>query len=119
MALAALPVPTFGPEIPTWLKPYPLNTCNASLTVRSLRVLVPPDYSYPHGTSQGLDQSSGEWSSGGWPNRHRSTKLMGNARSGHHRRSLANLIELMTLLHEREIGFKSLTEQIDTTTPGG
>ena len=34
-------------------------------------------------------------------------------------RSLANLIELMTLLNEREIGFKSLTEQIDTTTPGG
>jgi DNA invertase Pin-like site-specific DNA recombinase len=44
---------------------------------------------------------------------------MGNAQSGHHRRSLANLIELMTLLNERGIGFKSLTEQIDTTTPDG
>jgi|SRR5579872_6656646 len=34
-------------------------------------------------------------------------------------RSLANLIELMTLLDERKIGFRSLTEQIDTTTSGG
>lgn len=34
-------------------------------------------------------------------------------------RSLGNLIELMTLLNDRGIGFKSLTEQIDTTTPGG
>jgi DNA invertase Pin-like site-specific DNA recombinase len=44
---------------------------------------------------------------------------MGNAQSGHHRRSLANLIELMTVVDERGIGFKSLTEQIDTTTSGG
>jgi DNA invertase Pin-like site-specific DNA recombinase len=34
-------------------------------------------------------------------------------------RSLANLIELMTLLDDRKIGFHSLTEQIDTTTSGG
>ena len=34
-------------------------------------------------------------------------------------RSLANLIELMTLLAERGIGFRSLSEQIDTTTSGG
>jgi DNA invertase Pin-like site-specific DNA recombinase len=34
-------------------------------------------------------------------------------------RSLANLIELMTLLDERKVGFRSLTEQIDTTTSGG
>lgn len=34
-------------------------------------------------------------------------------------RSLTNLIELMTTLDEKEIGFKSLSEQIDTTTSGG
>jgi DNA invertase Pin-like site-specific DNA recombinase len=34
-------------------------------------------------------------------------------------RSLASLIELMTHLDSRGIGFKSLTEQIDTTTSGG
>ena len=34
-------------------------------------------------------------------------------------RSLTNLIELMTALDEKEIGFKSLSEQIDTTTSGG
>lgn len=34
-------------------------------------------------------------------------------------RSLTNLIELMTVLAEREVGFRSLTEQIDTTTSGG
>ena len=34
-------------------------------------------------------------------------------------RSLTNLIELMTALNEREIGFKSLSEQIDTTTSQG
>jgi DNA invertase Pin-like site-specific DNA recombinase len=34
-------------------------------------------------------------------------------------RSLASLIELMTQLDSRGIGFKSLTEQIDTTTSGG
>src|SRR5437868_2747961 len=34
-------------------------------------------------------------------------------------RSLASLIELMTQLDGRGIGFKSLTEQIDTTTSGG
>ncbi len=34
-------------------------------------------------------------------------------------RSLKMLIETLTLLSERGIGFKSLTEQIDTTTPGG
>ena len=34
-------------------------------------------------------------------------------------RSLQALIELLTQLHQREIGFRSLTEQIDTTTPGG
>jgi DNA invertase Pin-like site-specific DNA recombinase len=34
-------------------------------------------------------------------------------------RSLTNLIELMTVLQEQEIGFRSLTEQIDTTTSGG
>ena len=31
-------------------------------------------------------------------------------------RSLTNLIELMTVLEERGIGFRSLSEQIDTTT---
>src|SRR5215211_7740862 len=34
-------------------------------------------------------------------------------------RSLRNLIETVTELSQREIGFRSLTEQIDTTTPGG
>jgi len=34
-------------------------------------------------------------------------------------RSLKMLIETLTLLSERGIGFRSLTEQIDTTTPGG
>jgi DNA invertase Pin-like site-specific DNA recombinase len=34
-------------------------------------------------------------------------------------RSLRDLIATITLLEERGIGFKSLTEQIDTTTSGG
>lgn len=34
-------------------------------------------------------------------------------------RSLKHLIETVTKLHERRVGFKSLTEQIDTTTSGG
>jgi len=34
-------------------------------------------------------------------------------------RSLPHLIELLKSLNERTIGFMSLTEQIDTTTPGG
>ncbi|MDQ2785559.1 MAG: recombinase family protein [Chloroflexota bacterium] len=34
-------------------------------------------------------------------------------------RSLKYLIEVITRLHERGIGFRSLTEQIDTTTSGG
>ncbi len=34
-------------------------------------------------------------------------------------RSLRHLIEAITALHEREIGFKSITENIDTTTSGG
>ena len=34
-------------------------------------------------------------------------------------RSLTNLIELLNALAEREIGFRSLSEQIDTTTSGG
>jgi DNA invertase Pin-like site-specific DNA recombinase len=34
-------------------------------------------------------------------------------------RSLKHLIEVVAALAERGIGFRSLTEQIDTTTPGG
>jgi DNA invertase Pin-like site-specific DNA recombinase len=34
-------------------------------------------------------------------------------------RSLKHLIETVTALAERDVGFKSLTEQIDTTTSGG
>jgi DNA invertase Pin-like site-specific DNA recombinase len=34
-------------------------------------------------------------------------------------RSLKHLIETITTLHERQIGFKSITENIDTTTSGG
>jgi DNA invertase Pin-like site-specific DNA recombinase len=34
-------------------------------------------------------------------------------------RSLSHLIDLMQNLERREIGFRSLTEAIDTTTPGG
>jgi DNA invertase Pin-like site-specific DNA recombinase len=34
-------------------------------------------------------------------------------------RSLKDLIERITELHSRNIGFKSLTESIDTTTSGG
>ncbi len=34
-------------------------------------------------------------------------------------RSLRHLIETITTLHDRQIGFKSITENIDTTTSGG
>jgi DNA invertase Pin-like site-specific DNA recombinase len=34
-------------------------------------------------------------------------------------RSLKHLIELLNYLDQHQIGFRSLTEQIDTTTPGG
>src|SRR6266545_6082470 len=34
-------------------------------------------------------------------------------------RSLRDLITTITTLHENGVGFKSLTESIDTTTPGG
>lgn len=34
-------------------------------------------------------------------------------------RSLNHLIEIITMLESKKIGFKSLTESIDTTTPGG
>ncbi len=34
-------------------------------------------------------------------------------------RSLKHLIETITTLHARQIGFKSITENIDTTTSGG
>src|SRR5581483_5532709 len=34
-------------------------------------------------------------------------------------RSLQHLIETLAQLQQRSIGFKSLTENIDTTTPGG
>jgi hypothetical protein len=34
-------------------------------------------------------------------------------------RSLKHLIETITMLHDRQIGFKSITENIDTTTSGG
>src|SRR4051812_13732966 len=34
-------------------------------------------------------------------------------------RTLRSLIDLLNQLAQREVGFKSLTEQIDTTTPGG
>jgi DNA invertase Pin-like site-specific DNA recombinase len=34
-------------------------------------------------------------------------------------RSLKHLIETVSALHERKIGFKSITENIDTTTSGG
>jgi len=34
-------------------------------------------------------------------------------------RSLPHLIETVTALSERSVGFRSLTEAIDTTTPGG
>jgi DNA invertase Pin-like site-specific DNA recombinase len=34
-------------------------------------------------------------------------------------RSVQNLVDLMNLLQEKGVGFKSLTESMDTTTPGG
>ena len=34
-------------------------------------------------------------------------------------RSLRHLIDTITDLHERDVGFRSLQDQIDTTTPGG
>ena len=34
-------------------------------------------------------------------------------------RSLRNLIEIVRMLDERQVGLKSLTEAIDTSTPGG
>jgi DNA invertase Pin-like site-specific DNA recombinase len=33
--------------------------------------------------------------------------------------SLADLIEIVTMLRRRGVGFKSLHEVLDTTTPGG
>jgi DNA invertase Pin-like site-specific DNA recombinase len=39
--------------------------------------------------------------------------------SGHARTCLRHLIDTVTSLQEREIGFKSLQESIDTTTSGG
>ena len=35
------------------------------------------------------------------------------------RRSIRNLIDIINLLQQRDIGFKSLQENIDTTTSGG
>ena len=34
-------------------------------------------------------------------------------------RSLSHLTSLMTMLEDRQIGFRSLTEDLDTTSPGG
>ena len=34
-------------------------------------------------------------------------------------RSLRHLVELVAMLEERSVGLRSLTESIDTTTPGG
>jgi len=34
-------------------------------------------------------------------------------------RSLAHLIEVVTALEQRGVGFRSITKAIDTTTPGG
>jgi DNA invertase Pin-like site-specific DNA recombinase len=34
-------------------------------------------------------------------------------------RSLAHLVEVMALLERRGVGFRSLTEEVSTTTPGG
>lgn len=34
-------------------------------------------------------------------------------------RSLAHLLQIITLLRERKVGFRSLTEHMDTTTPHG
>lgn len=34
-------------------------------------------------------------------------------------RSVQNLVDLMSLLQSRGVGFRSLTENMDTTTPGG
>jgi DNA invertase Pin-like site-specific DNA recombinase len=34
-------------------------------------------------------------------------------------RSLRDLLEIVTALEQRGIGFKSLQESMDTTTPGG
>src|SRR6476661_5645222 len=34
-------------------------------------------------------------------------------------RSLVHLIEVVTALEQRSVGFQSITEAIDTTTPGG
>jgi DNA invertase Pin-like site-specific DNA recombinase len=46
----------------------------------------------------------------------RKTGIDGKSRLG---RSLKQLIEIVTELQKRNVGFRSLTENIDTTSPGG
>lgn len=79
-------------------------------------------------TKAGCDRIYQEKRSGGTIQREELNRLLDNIREGDTLvvwrldrlgRSLKHLIEIVTKLEEDKIGFKSLTENIDTTTPTG
>src|SRR2546423_7074125 len=79
-------------------------------------------------TQAGCDRVFTDTASGAAAERHGLEEALSHVRAGDTfvvwkldrlGRSLPHLIETITGLQERGIGFKSLTEQIDTTTSGG